>query len=172
MQVDIKQGGDGFRCWNADAIEAFAAATNAREAQLSAANPDVVLIAGRVKCYGCQVNDFDLGVRCTAELTRTLFAVAGEVAPRAADAGGSLADIPDLVSRLTSEQAVNQAQGERPATVATAPVTALTPTAPAAPTASAAPTAPAPRTAPVAPVPPAAAPERRSGLSRLLGRRG
>lgn len=163
MQVDIKQGGDGYACWNADAIRAFADAADAREAHLLATNPDLVLTPGRVKCYGCQVNDFDLGVRCTAELTRTLYAVAGEVAPRAADAGGSLADIPDLVSRLTSEQAVGHAQGERPAAVAAAPVTVLTPTAPAAP---------ASRTAPVAPVPPAAAPDRRSGLSRLLGRRG
>ena len=100
MRVDIKEGGDGVACWNAEAITAYAAAVDAREAALASANPDLDVTPGRVKCYGCQVNDFGLGIRCTAELTRTLYAVAGEVAPRAADASGSLADIPGLRSRV------------------------------------------------------------------------
>jgi hypothetical protein len=151
MRVDIKEGGDGFACWNAAAIRAFAESADAREAQLAAANPDLVVTPGRVKCYGCQVNDFDLGIRCTAELTRTLYAVAGEVAPRAADAGGSLADIPGLRSRVEKTQAAPQAA-------------AVAPAAPAAPRSEG-------FGAPVPPVPPVPA-DRRSGLSRLLGRRG
>ena len=149
MQVDIKEGGDGVACWNAEAITAYAAATDARETALASANPDLVVTPGRVKCYGCQVNDFALGIRCTAELTRTLYAVAGEVAPRAADASGSLADIPGLRSRVEETDA--------------APLVAVvTPAAPAPPVIS------RPRGS-RAPLPPAA-PERRSGLSRLLGR--
>ena len=70
MQVDIKEGGDGVACWNAEAITAYAAATDARETALASANPDLIVTPGRVKCYGCQVNDFALGIRCTAELTR------------------------------------------------------------------------------------------------------
>lgn len=163
MQVDIKQGGDGFACWNAEAISAFAASMDAREARLAEANPDLVVTPGRVKCYGCQVNDFDLGLRCTAELTRSLFAVAGEVAPRVADAGGSLADIPGLRSRIEKTQTTTLAPAAPPA-----PAAPAAPTAPSAP--SAAPVAVRPN-APVAPVPPSA-PERKSGLSRLLGRRG
>jgi hypothetical protein len=146
MQVDIKEGGDGVACWNAEAITAYAAATDARETALASANPDLVVTPGRVKCYGCQVNDFALGIRCTAELTRTLYAVAGEVAPRAADASGSLADIPGLRSRVEETDA--------------APLVAVV--TPAAPVTS------RPQGS-RAPLPPAA-PERRSGLSRLLGR--
>ena len=108
MRVEIKQGGDGVACWNAEAIAAYAAAADAREAALVAANPDLVVTPGLVKCYGCQVNDFDLGIRCTAELTRTLYAVAGEVAPRPADAAGSLADIPHLQGRIDAEDAVER----------------------------------------------------------------
>jgi hypothetical protein len=148
MQVDIKEGGDGVACWNAEAITAYAAVVDAREAALASANPDLDVTPGRVKCYGCQVNDFALGIRCTAELTRTLYAVAGEVAPRAADASGSLADIPGLRSRVEEAEVAPLAPVVTPA----APVTTR-------------------RDEFVAPVPPAA-PERRGGLSRLLGRRG
>ncbi len=74
MRVDIKEGGDGVACWNAEPIVAYAAAIDAREAALASANPDLDVTPGRVKCYGCQVNDFALGIRCTAELTRTLTA--------------------------------------------------------------------------------------------------
>ena len=148
MQVDIKEGGDGVACWNAEAITAYAAAIDAREAALASANPDLDVTPGCVKCYGCQVNDFALGIRCTAELTRTLYAVAGEVAPRAADASGSLADIPGLRSRVEESEVAPLA----PATTSAAPATSR----------------PDEFTSPVPPVPP----ERRGGLSRLLGRRG
>jgi hypothetical protein len=117
MRVDIKQGGDGFACWNSEAIHEFAAAADAREAGLAAANPDLVVTSGRVKCYGCQVLEFDMGLRCTAELTRTLYAVADEVAPRAADATGSLADIDGLRSRIELADGVATAPETRPATV-------------------------------------------------------
>jgi len=148
MQVDIKEGGDGVACWNAEAITAYAATVDAREAALASANPDLDVTPGRVKCYGCQVNDFALGIRCTAELTRTLYAVAGEVAPRVADASGSLADIPGLRSRVEETE-----------------VTPLAPViTPAAPATS--------RGDELASPDPPAAPERRGGLSRLLGRRG
>ena len=148
MQVDIKEGGDGVACWNAEAITAYAAAVDAREAALASANPDLDVTPGRVKCYGCQVNDFGLGLRCTAELTRTLYAVAGEIAPRAAEASGSLADIPGLRSRVEETEVAPLA----PVITSGAPATGR-------------------RDESGSPVPPAA-PERRGGLSRLLGRRG
>ncbi|HEU5485512.1 MAG TPA: hypothetical protein VFU98_11440 [Microlunatus sp.] len=108
MRVDIKQGGDGMACWNAEAITAYAAAADAREAALGTANPDLVITPGLIKCYGCEELEFDMGTRCTAELTRTLYAVADEVAPRPSDAAGSLADIPGLRPRIESETAVDQ----------------------------------------------------------------
>ena len=49
-----KQGGDGVACWNAEAITAYAAAVDAREAALASANPDLVVTPGLVKCYGCE----------------------------------------------------------------------------------------------------------------------
>lgn len=155
MRVEIKDGGDGVACWNAEAILAYVHAIDAREARLREANPDLVVTPGRVKCYGCRLNDFGLGFQCTAEVTRNLYAIAGEVAPRAADAGGSLADIDGLQSRIDTEQAVRL--------VAADPQPAVAAPAPAAPTPSV--TAPVP---PPAPQPPA----RRPGLGRLLGRRG
>ena len=146
MRVEIKQGGDGVACWNAEAIAAYAVDVDARETALAMANPDLVVTPGLVKCYGCERLEFDMGFGCTAKLTRTLYAVADEVAPRPADAAGSLADITGLQGRIDADDAVEQV----PATHAAEPV------------------------APVAPVPPAApsAPARRSGLKGLLGRRG
>ncbi|HYI55715.1 MAG TPA: hypothetical protein VEX57_17240 [Microlunatus sp.] len=152
MRVDIKSGGDGVACWNAEAITAYAEAVDARETALTAANPDLVVTPGLVKCYGCETLEFDMGVGCTAKLIRTLYAVAGEVEPRPADAAGSLADITGLRNRIDKEDAVAQ----------------VSEVAPAAPATTAAPAAPAPSRAPV---PPSAAP-RRSGLKGLLGRRG
>ena len=143
MRVEIKQGGDGVSCWNAEAIAAYAAAVDAREAALAAANPDLVVTPGLVKCYGCEQLEFDMGFGCTAKLTRTLYAVADEVAPRPADAAGSLSDIMHLQGRIDAADAVERV----PATRAAAPV------------------------APSAPVPPSV-PARRSGLKGLLGRRG
>ena len=75
MRVEIKEGGDGVACWNRDAIAAYAASIDAREAALGDANPDLVITPGLVKCYGCEVLEYDMGTRCTAELTRTLYAV-------------------------------------------------------------------------------------------------
>lgn len=163
MRVDIKDGGDGVACWNAEAISAYAAAVDAREAALTAANPDLVVTSGLVKCYGCETLEFGMGTGCTAKLTRTLYAVAGEVAPRPADAAGSLADIAGLQGRIDAE--------ETAARTVAAP--APTPVGPAAgPVGPAAAPAAVQPTRPVAPVPPQPAPDRRTGLSRLLGRRG
>ena len=86
MLMEIREGGDGVACWNTDAIAAYVTAINDREAALSDANPDLRVTPGRVKCYGCEVLEFDMGTRCTAELTKTLYAVEGEVGPRRADA--------------------------------------------------------------------------------------
>lgn len=155
MRVDIKEGGDGVACWNAEPIVAYAAAIDAREAALASANPDLDVTPGRVKCYGCQVNDFGLGIRCTAELTRTLYAVTGEVAPRLADAVGSLADITGLRNRIDAADTVALVRETTPA----APPSSEPAGEPAG--------APTSRLAP----PPSAAP-RRSGLKGLFGRRG
>ena len=146
MRVEIKQGGDGVACWNAEAIAAYAAAADAREAALAAANPDLVVTPGLVKCYGCETLEFDMGFGCTGKLTRTLYAVTGEVAPRPADAAGSLRVIPHLQGRIDAEDAVERIPEVR----------------------AAAPAAPATTTAPLPP----SAPPRRSGLKGLLGRRG
>ena len=146
MRVEIKQGGDGVSCWNAEAIAAYAAAVDAREAALAAANPDLVVTPGLVKCYGCEQLEFDMGFGCTAKLTRTLYAVADEVAPRPADAAGSLSDITHLHGRIDAADAVERV----PATHAAAPVAPVAPSAPVSPS----------------------VPARRSGLKGLLGRRG
>jgi hypothetical protein len=100
MRVDIRSGGDGVACWNAEAVRAYAARATAREEQLAAANPDLVVTTGQVKCYGCEVMDHGYGTRCTAVLTHTLYSIEGEIEPRAADAGGSLLEIPGLVSKI------------------------------------------------------------------------
>ena len=63
MRVEIKQGGDGVACWNAEAIAAYAAAVDAREAALAAANPDLVVTPGLVKCYGCEAAGVRHGFR-------------------------------------------------------------------------------------------------------------
>ena len=100
MRVDIRSGGDGVACWNADAVRAFAGRATEREDRLDAANPDLVVTPGQVKCYGCEVMEHGYGTRCTAVLTLTLYSVEGEIAPRDADAKGSLLDIPGLVSKV------------------------------------------------------------------------
>jgi len=143
MRVGIKEGGDGVACWNAEAIADYAAAIDAREAALAAANPDLVVTPGLVKCYGCEKLEFDMGIGCTAMLTRTLYSVADEVAPRPADAAGSLSDIAGLRGRIDAASAVDQVPEAHETAAAPAP----------------------------APVPPSA-PPRRSGLKGLLGRRG
>jgi hypothetical protein len=96
VQNDIRTGGDGVRCWNAEAIGAYVAGINEREARLTRDNPDVVVKPGRISCYGCEVQDYGYGTRCTAALTRTYYLISGEIPPRPADAAGSLLEIPGL----------------------------------------------------------------------------
>jgi hypothetical protein len=98
MRVEIRSGGDGVACWNERAIRAHADATTEREARLSAGNPDLVVIPGRITCYGCESQEYGYGTKCTAEITKTLYAVAGEVQPRAADAVGWHREIPGLLT--------------------------------------------------------------------------
>jgi hypothetical protein len=103
MHVGIKDGGDGVPCWNRQAVTAYVDEVNRREQQVAERNPDVVVLPGRLVCYGCEVMEFDYGVRCTATLTKTRFAVDGETAPRAEDAAGSLLEVEGLLSRAPDE---------------------------------------------------------------------
>ena len=96
MRIEIKDGIEGVPCWNREAVEAYAAAVGEKEERLSRANPDLQVLPGQVKCYGCVVQEYDYGIRCSAEVTRTRFAVAGEVEPRVADAALSLREVPGL----------------------------------------------------------------------------
>src|SRR3712207_8630007 len=99
MHVGIKEGGDGVRCWNRQAVLAYADQVNSREVQIAQRNPDVAVLPGRLVCYGCEVMEYDYGIKCTAQLTRTRYAVQGETEPRAEDAVGSLQEVPGLLSR-------------------------------------------------------------------------
>lgn len=103
MQVGIKDGGDGVRCWNAQAVTSYADEVNRREHQLAEANPDVTVLPGRLVCYGCEVMEYDYGVKCTATLTLTRYAVEGELEPRAEDAKGSLLEISGFRGRAPAE---------------------------------------------------------------------
>jgi hypothetical protein len=103
MRVGTKDGGDGVRCWNKEAVTAYVDQVNAREALVDRNNPDVVVLPGQLICYGCEVMEFDYGVKCTAVLTRTRYAVEGEIPPRPEDAVGSLRDIVGLRSRAPEE---------------------------------------------------------------------
>ncbi len=100
MRVDIRTGGDGVACWNEQAVRAYVAGIDERERRLSAANPDLIVHPGQVKCYGCEVMDHGYGTRCTASLTKTRFGVRDEVQPRPEDMTGSLNEIDGLVSKL------------------------------------------------------------------------
>jgi hypothetical protein len=100
MRVDIRTGGDGVACWNEQAIRAYAAEVDQREERLTSANPDLVILPGQVKCYGCEVMEYDYGTRCTATMTKPRFAVEGEIQPRAEDAAGSLLEIPGFVTKI------------------------------------------------------------------------
>jgi hypothetical protein len=115
MQVEIREGGDGVACWNADSITAYAAGVDEREARLAAANPDLVVSPGRIFCYGCEVLEYDMGTRCTAILTKTLYAVDGEVAPRKEDASASLSQIPGLLTRIDADPATREVPAPEPA---------------------------------------------------------
>jgi hypothetical protein len=103
MQVGIKDGGDGVRCWNAAAVRGYADEVNRREQQVTQNNPDVAVLPGKLVCYGCEVMEYDYGVKCTATLTRTRYAVQGEIEPRPEDAKGSLLDIPGFQGRAPAD---------------------------------------------------------------------
>lgn len=99
MRVEIKSGGDGVLCWNVEAVQAYAASVTENESRLGSNNPDLVVQPGRISCYGCEVMEHGYGTKCTARLTKTLYAVEGEIAPRSEDANGSLAEVPGLLTR-------------------------------------------------------------------------
>lgn len=103
MQVGIKDGGDGVRCWNASAVASYVDGVDRRERQVAQDNPDVAVLPGRLVCYGCEVMEYDYGVKCTATLTRTRYAVQGEMEPRLEDAQGSLLDISGFLGRAPGE---------------------------------------------------------------------
>ena len=63
--------------------------SNEREALLAQRNPDLTVKPGVVSCYGCEVMEYDYGIKCTARLTRTRYLVEGELAPRSEDATGA-----------------------------------------------------------------------------------
>jgi len=117
MKVETKDGGDGVRCWNVAAIRSYSTSTNAREEQVAADNPDVEVFPGLLRCYGCEVMEYDYGIRCTAELTLTRYAVRDELAPSPADAAASLNQIPDFL--LRAPEAVEKAAETPPAPVQT-----------------------------------------------------
>jgi hypothetical protein len=130
MQVGIKDGGDGVRCWNTAAVMGYADEVNRRERQLAQDNPDVTVLPGRLVCYGCEVMEYDYGVKCTATLTRTRYAVQGEIEPRPDDAKGSLLDIPGFQGRAPSDV---EAEAKVATAAAAAPANGShTPAAPAA----------------------------------------
>ena len=156
MHVGIKDGGDGVACWNRPAVLAYVDSMNRREQQVTDLNPDVVVLPGRVVCYGCEVMEFDYGVKCTASLTRTRYAVQGETEPRAEDAAGSLLEIDGLRSRAPAE--VHQQVRDRE-------------TAPVASTPSSSATSPAtPSSSTALPPHPGRDETRRSGLRGLFNR--
>lgn len=145
MQMEISQGGDGASCWNRQAVEAHVREQTEKEARLSRDNPDLVVLGGRVKCYGCALQEYHYGVKCTAQLTRTRFALPGEIEPRAADAAASQQDIAGLL-------AIKPGSQDQEAVAAAAPAGSLG----ADPSASAA--------------PPPAVPARHGGLRGLFNR--
>lgn len=99
MRVETKDGGDGVPCWNVAAIQNYANQINEKESRLSGANPDLLVMPGLVKCYGCELMEYDYGIKCTATLTRTRYAIEGEIQPRAEDAAGGLGEIPGLQTK-------------------------------------------------------------------------
>lgn len=154
MHLEIKDGGDGVPCWNRQAVTAHVDEANRREQQVAERNPDVVVLPGRLVCYGCEVMEFDYGIKCTASLTRTRYAVEGETEPRAEDAAGSLLEVEGLRSRAPAE--LHEQVRAREKT-----------TAGVASTGSAA----GPAAQPPTPSPPAGREEpRRGGLRGLFGR--
>ena len=157
MRVGIKDGGDGVRCWNRDAVMAYADQVNSREAQIAQQNPDVVVLPGRLLCYGCEVMEYDYGIKCTAQLTRTRYAVQGETEPRAEDAVGSLLEVPGLKGRAPSGVEAEPVAA-RPAAAAPGGASSPGPASSSAPTPGR------------APAHPGADGAKRSGLRGLFGR--
>lgn len=96
MEVRIRDGGYGVQCWNGEPIVAYARNRAARQAQLTAANPDLVAISGRITCHGCTALEYGQGFGCTARLTQTLFQVRGEIAP-----GGAAGRVVERYSRVS-----------------------------------------------------------------------
>lgn len=105
MEVHTRSGGDGVLCWNAEAISGYIRATESRQAQLVAANADLVATPGTLSCHGCVTLEYGNGSRCTAELTRTLYAVREEIGPRAGDASASPSVIPGFRGRIAGDAA-------------------------------------------------------------------
>ncbi len=103
MQAEILAGGDGVKCWNREAIQAYVKKTNEREARLSQQNPDLVIIPGQIKCYGCEAQEYDYGTKCTAHFTKTVFGIVGEIQPRKEDAVGWQREIPGLLTIRPSD---------------------------------------------------------------------
>jgi len=154
MRLGTKDGGDGVRCWNTEAVRAYVDQVNAREAQVARENPDVVVLPGQLICYGCEVMEYDYGVKCTASLTRTRYAVRDEIQPRPGDAAGSLSEVAGLLPRAP-EAVAAQVRSPQLASASSGSATS-------SPTPSPAPGGPS-----------AAAPKtetKRSGLRGLLGR--
>ncbi len=109
MRVETKDGGDGVQCWNRQAIRNYANTVDEQERQLAGRNPDLKLLPGLLKCYGCEVMEHGYGTKCTATLTRTRYGVNGEIEPRAEDAAASLAEVPGLLTRAPDDVAVAEA---------------------------------------------------------------
>ena len=120
MQVEIRTGGGGVECWNVEAITRFAAEVDERESQLARGNPDLAVLPGRVKCYGCMIQDYGYGIRCSAELTRTRYAVRGEIEPRLQDATTTHLEIPALLTIKPGTEGVATPEA---AAASSAPVT-------------------------------------------------
>ena len=137
MHVGIKDGGDGVPCWNRQAVTAYVDQVNHREQQVAERNPDVVVLPGRLVCYGCEVMEFDYGVKCTASLTRTRYAVRGETEPRAEDAAGSLLEVEGLRSRAPADLH-QQVRDREKAPVASTPSSSPSTTSASSPSSSSA----------------------------------
>ncbi|GAA1828229.1 hypothetical protein ACFFOM_14280 [Microlunatus capsulatus] len=163
MHLGIKDGGDGVPCWNRQAVTAHVDEVNRREQQVAERNPDVVVLPGRLVCYGCEVMEFDYGIKCTASLTRTRYVVDGEIEPRAEDAVGSLLEVEGLRNRAPAELH-EQVRAKEKASAGVAASSGAGPAAPPPPGAG----APTPPT--TLPPHPGRDDSRRGGLRGLFGR--
>lgn len=93
MEVNLRCARGEEVCWNVEAIDAYADQVNAKETRL-AGNPDLTVIPGKIACQGCVENQWGNGTFCSAQLTETQFAVAGERPPRPEDAFAATSQIP------------------------------------------------------------------------------